>query len=149
AWYRSTPVLAYAGTMLSIWLVLGLVIYPGINDYKSGRGLMLAVEEQLAPEQPLALVDWKEQTILQARRPVTNFGFLVPRDQQISDGIAWLNAHPRGRLLVQGRSMNPCFDREQAIVVGYANRRDWYLVSPSAVLPACDPMTPGRVQAGG
>ncbi|MEM9303199.1 MAG: glycosyltransferase family 39 protein, partial [Pseudomonadota bacterium] len=33
AWYRSTPVLAYAGTMLSIWLVLGLVIYPGINDY--------------------------------------------------------------------------------------------------------------------
>jgi 4-amino-4-deoxy-L-arabinose transferase-like glycosyltransferase len=134
---RRSPALAYASMMAVAWLTYGLWVWPTFNGFKSGRALMLRVEQRLAPETPLALVDWKEQTLLQAQRPVENFGFLVPLEDQARAGVAWLGRHPDGYLLVQGRAMLPCFAEQRADYLGVAHRRDWYLVGSEGITEAC------------
>jgi 4-amino-4-deoxy-L-arabinose transferase-like glycosyltransferase len=138
AW-RKHPPIAYGAMMLCLWLTYGLWLAPLADTTKSGAKLMIEVEQALAPDTPLALVDWKEQTILQARRPVTNFGFLVPIEEQAAAGADWLQQHPDGRLLVQGRAMDGCFDAEESQALGTAHRREWYLVGPEARIGTCRP----------
>ncbi len=139
---RRQAVLAWGGTMLTLWLAYGLWAYPRLDEMKSGRALLLKVEEALAPDQPLALVDWKEQTILQARRPTTNFGFLVPLADQTRSALEWLDGHPDGALLVQGRAMAPCFDEASSVDLGIAHRRLWYIVTVDDVVPGCEAALP-------
>ena len=135
--FRRRPALAYAGMMVMVWASYSLWLGPEVNDLKSGRFLMLEVEKRLPPETPLALVDWKEQVLLQAQRPVENFGFLVPLEDQAHAGVAWLGHHPDGRLLVQGRAMSPCFDVDRSEYVALAHRRDWYLVGSDGITNDC------------
>ncbi|MDX1569099.1 MAG: glycosyltransferase family 39 protein [Xanthomonadales bacterium] len=133
---RSGP-LAYAATIGSLWIVLGLWVYPRLDAFKSGRALLERAESELATGQPLALVDWKEQTLLQAQRPAVNFGFLVPAEEQSRRAVAWLRQHPNGRILIRDRSLSPCFNRGEPVDLGTAHRRDWYLVGPDNINPDC------------
>jgi 4-amino-4-deoxy-L-arabinose transferase-like glycosyltransferase len=143
------PVAAMLGGLAGLWVLFGLVGYPVLNDASSARGLMTTVGQRIGPQAELGLVAWKEQNLLMAARPATDFGFRQPWDEQLRRGFDWLAAAPDGRrwLLVQAPALQ-CLDRTALVDAGVANRRRWWLVPRAAVVPDCRPQ-PLRAQDEG
>ncbi len=137
AWLRLRRAAVLALAMnVAVWLFYALALTPMLDEENSGRGLMQAAREHVGPNTVIGLVDWREQLLLQATGPVTEFGFRVPADEQWRRGIAWLgesSSAPRV-LLGQGSDAMPaCLDRNRLRSLGAANRRDWWLVDRDAV----------------
>lgn len=134
------PIAALLSTLTIVWVLYGVLVYPLLNDASSARGLMTAVDRRLPVDAQLGLVAWKEQNLLMAQRPATTFGFRVPWDEQLRQGLAWQRQAPQHRwLLVQEPALSQCVDRSKAEFAGRSNRRAWWLVPAAAVLPDCTP----------
>lgn len=127
-------VAALVGTLATLWLLVGLVGAPLLNDASSARGLMQRVASRLPPGDELALVAWKEQVMLMADRPARTFGFKRGVDAQWRDAVAWQSQLPARRwILLEDVAMPACVDRLRAVHIGRSNRRDWWLVPGDAV----------------
>jgi hypothetical protein len=135
---RERAVTALIATLASTWLWLCLGAYPLLNETSSAHGLMRDVAQVLAPDDELALVDWKEQLLLQSDRPTATFGFRRPAAAQLRDAIQWQSAAPRQRwVLAQERAISTCVDLDRAYSLTQSNRRDWWLFQASALRPDC------------
>ncbi|MCC4601129.1 ArnT family glycosyltransferase [Xanthomonas melonis] len=131
-------VLAVAALLGAWWVSFGLVCYPIFNDSSSAGAVMREAGRRIGPEAQLGLVAWKEQNLLMADRPAQTFGFKVPWDLQLRDGVAWQAADPKRRwLMVQETALLDCVDRRRSQLVGVANRRRWWLVPADAIQGAC------------
>lgn len=132
---------ALAATLASLallWVLVGVVGHPLLNDSSSARGLMRAVGQRIGPDAELGLVAWKEQNLLQADRPARTFGFRRPDAAQLRDAIAWQAQAPQVRwIFILDQAMDDCVLRERAIDAGRANRRQWWLLRADAVAPGC------------
>jgi hypothetical protein len=92
------------------------------------------------PDATIGLLAWKEQNLLMAVGPVTEFGFLKPWPEQYLDAISWLKQAPAQRWIFSlDEAMGSCVDRRHAIHVGHANRREWWMFRAEAVIPDCIP----------
>lgn len=121
-----------------VWVLYGLLGYPLLNDSSSARGVMARAGQLAGPTAELALVGWKEQNLLMADRVVVDFGFRRDWLRQLDDALHWQQQRPQQRwLLLQQPLMLSCIDREQALFVGTANRRQWWLVPAQAVHRPC------------
>lgn len=130
--------LAVAVLLTLGWVLYGLNGYRLLNDSSSARGTMVRAGALIGAQAELGLVAWKEQNMLMADRPVTDFGFKRDWVAQMHDGLAWQAQRPQRRwLLVQEPAMLSCIDRAAAISVGTANRRRWWLVPATAVVLPC------------
>ena len=130
-------VAALVGTLATLWVLVGLVGAPLLNDASSARGLMQRAAQRLAPADELALVAWKEQMLLMADRPARTFGFKRDAAGQLGDALAWQRVAPARRwILMEDTALVACIDRAQAIDVGSSNRREWWLV-PAAATSRC------------
>ncbi|HET8898187.1 MAG TPA: glycosyltransferase family 39 protein, partial [Rhodanobacteraceae bacterium] len=130
----------WLGFMLALWSVYGLWGYPMLNADRSARGVMHAARIAAGPDVTLGLVAWKEQNLLMAEGPVTEFGFLKPWPEQFAAASTWLAAAPsQRRLFIQQPAMGACVRRDLATDLGRANRRDWWLVPVAAIVPGCVP----------
>ncbi len=126
--------------LTGVFVLYGLVGYPMLNRERSALGVMQRARALAGPGVSLGLVAWKEQNLLMAKGPVTEFGFLRPWPQQFAAGAKWLRADPAGRrLFVQEPAMGDCVRRDRAVFVGRANRRDWWLVPAAALVSGCGP----------
>jgi 4-amino-4-deoxy-L-arabinose transferase-like glycosyltransferase len=129
--------LAYGATLAGVLITVGLLVYPRIDDARSGRAFMARVERASAGIQELGLVGAKEQYLLELRRPSVNFGHARWRekDQEAADAAAWFAAKPGRALLIDGKGREACFADAVARELGRANRQRWYLVTggPAAV----------------
>jgi hypothetical protein len=107
---------------------------------------MQRVESALpGPTAELALVDWEEQFVLQARRPVVHFGFRRGgKPDEVLDGLAWLQAGPDRHLLVPRRDLVECADATRVQDLGHESRRDWVLVRADAIHADCITMLGAR-----
>ncbi len=125
---------AWAGLLALVVVVQGLWINPMMNGARSARNLADAVERSLAPGTELGLVAYREQYLLQLRRPTTNFGHRrgFDPDQEDRDAALWLNAAPDRALLVDNERLAGCFAASGKRFLIHANRRDWYLVTGRA-----------------
>ena len=124
----------------ALWCLYGLWGYPMLNGDRSASDVMRDARATAGPGVTLGLVAWKEQNLLQARGPVTEFGFLKPWPQQFAQATAWLQADPQQRrLFILEQAMGDCVTRERATHLGRANRRQWWLVPAAAVVPDCVP----------
>jgi len=129
---------AWLALVAALWTLYGFWIYPLIDAARSGRAVMARAAELVGRDGELALVAWKEQNLLQAGRPVVEFGFLEPHDEQREAALAWLAAAPERRsVFIQDEALGPCIDRAKAIALGSANRRAWYLVRQDAAIAGC------------
>jgi 4-amino-4-deoxy-L-arabinose transferase-like glycosyltransferase len=141
AWFRlARGVHALLAGLAAFWLIWGLGVYPVLNDSSSARGVMRRTGEIIGPDAELGLVAWKEQNYLMADRPVADFGFKQPFDEQFRRGVAWQAQAPDKRwLFALEKSMADCVDRDKATHVGHANRREWWVFRADAVHAACAP----------
>ncbi|MBE1162317.1 ArnT family glycosyltransferase [Dyella acidiphila] len=140
AWFRRRVHLAVAGGMLVLWAVWGLWAYPLLNGSSSAADLMANVRAHLAPQDEIALVDWKEQNMLMLDRPAVDFGFSAATSDQFAQAVQWQAAAPATRwIFAEAPSMGRCVERSKAINIGHANRRDWWLFKADAVVPGCTP----------
>ncbi len=123
-------------TVLVLWTGYGLAIAPLLDGENSARDVM-ADARRHAGARTIGLVDWKEQQLLQAVGPVTEFGFKAPVELQWQRGLAWLRSDPARRvLMLQDATLPACIDRARALPLGAANRRSWWLVDAD-VASAC------------
>lgn len=122
--------LAWAASLAVVALVQGYWIAPMVDEARSGRAFMARVEAQVPQSRELGVVDYREQYLLQSRRPLTNFGHRRYQDplQEVFDAAAWLAAEPGRMLMVGRRAKDRCFARSPAVPLGEANRIEWFLV---------------------
>jgi 4-amino-4-deoxy-L-arabinose transferase-like glycosyltransferase len=131
--------LAYGGTLAAILVTTGIVVYPRIDDARSGRAFMAEVERASVGIDELGLVGAKEQYLLELGRPSVNFGHARWREktQEAADSAAWLVARPGRALLVHEQTLETCFKGNEVQDLGRANRQRWFLVTGSRADPAC------------
>lgn len=116
------------------WVGEGLWLYPLLNPSRSGLALMQKTAQLIGPKAELALVGWKEQLLLQADRPVVNFGYRRQDLGEVRKAITWLAQAPDRWVLLPENRLKPCFDASQARFVLWAHDRNWYLVNHRSVL---------------
>ncbi len=127
-----------------VWGLYGLWGYPMLNGERSAHNVMVSARMIAGPQASIGLLAWKEQNLLMAQGPVTEFGFLKRWPQQYVDAIAWLRRDPAHRwVFSQDKAMGICVDRNRATYVGRANRREWWMFRLDAVSPGCVPQTDG------
>ena len=138
AWWRVRgAVPALLTTLGALWVGVGLLGQPMVNEASSARGLMHRVGQNIGPGAELGLVAWKEQNLLMADRPAATFGFLRPVREQLRDALVWQRQSSAVRwLLVERQALDRCIDRGRATLAGLANRREWWLV-PGPATAAC------------
>ena len=129
----------------ALWLVYGMGLAPALDADSSSRGLMQRVGQRIGPDAQLGMVAWREQNLLQADRPVTDFGFKQSWEAQWAEAGPWLAADPTRRwVFVLDEALGPCVDRGQVIDIGQSNRNRWMLVPGNAWKPGC--VTPAFVE---
>jgi len=128
---------------LVAWGTWGVVAYPLLNGYSSARAVMARTASLVPADDPIALVAWKEQNLLMLDtlgRKTVNFGFKLAWHEQLRQALQWQAADPAHRwIFAYGRVLAPCVREADAIHVGHANRREWYLFNRNAVVPGCNP----------
>ncbi len=133
-------VMALLGGSAALWLVWSFWSYPLLNDSSSARGVMRHARAIAGPQAEIGLIGWKEQNLLMADGPTTEFGFSQPRDHQYAEAVAWQAQAPAQRWLFSiVDAMGQCVDRSKAQRVGEANRREWWMFRADAVAPGCVP----------
>jgi len=128
---------------LVAWGSWGLVAYPLLNGYSSSRAVMARTASLVPAGDTIGLVAWKEQNLLMLDildRKTANFGFKLAWHEQLRQALAWQAADPAHRwIFAYGNTLAPCVREADAIHVGHANRREWYLFNRRAVVPGCIP----------
>ena len=123
----------------ALWTAYGMGFMPAISPDSSARALMQRVGERIGPDAELAMLGWREQHLLQADRPVTDFGFKQPWVDQWQHAHAWLLEAPGKRwLFLRKEAIGPCLDPAKVIDIGASNRRDWILAPGGAWIEGCD-----------
>ncbi|MBS0570334.1 MAG: glycosyltransferase family 39 protein [Proteobacteria bacterium] len=140
---RPARALAATGLLLvALWCGYGFVACPLLDGSSSARNLMQAARTAAGVGTRIGLVDWKEQNLLQAIGPTTDFGFGETRAEQLRRAQAWLDAAPAQRRLLIPDSDNGAdacvrLDDAHARRIGEANRRTWWLAGATAFVAAC------------
>ena len=133
----------WAGFALVAWGAWGLVAYPLHKGSSAARAGMARAANGVPAGDPIALVAWKEQNLLTLDalgRDTVDFGFKLAWHVQLEQALAWQAADPAHRwVFAYGKVLAPCVRMRDAVHVGHANRREWYVFSRSAVVPGCVP----------
>lgn len=141
-WRKIRPSLAVAVAVVlvsaGLWIMYGVGVAPALSPSSSAQLLMREVGQHIGPEAELAMLGWREQHLLQADRPVTDFGFKRPWAEQWPLARDWLQADPARRwLFLRQEALVPCLAPEQVIAIGESNRRAWVLVRGDAWIAGC------------
>lgn len=149
AWLRQR----HAGALVLVthallWCVYGVVLLPAMDPYASASALMQRAGARIGPQAELGLLAWREQNLLQADRPVREFGFKRPWDLQWQDADQWLATAPQTRwLLVLDAAISPCVDTAQIVDIGMSNGNRWQLVPGTAWSRTCHAAARGASDA--
>ncbi|KAF1724995.1 ArnT family glycosyltransferase [Pseudoxanthomonas japonensis] len=136
---RRRVVLALVAVTASLWITYGVGLMPALSPDSSAKALMQRVETTIDLDAELAMLGWREQHLLQAERPVTEFGFKKPWVEQWQQAHAWLLQNPTRRwLFLRKEAIGPCLDPTQVIDIGASNRRAWILAPGTAWIPDCE-----------
>jgi 4-amino-4-deoxy-L-arabinose transferase-like glycosyltransferase len=133
--------LSFVAFFLVFWFSIGFIAYPQFTDVRSSRDVLAKVNALVPAEHELGMLGWKEQTLLQADRPVALFGREAPAEEQARRAAAWLRARPDRHLLLTGGFDTHCFDLTKSLFIARRHRSDWYLADSSALTGRCITLT--------
>lgn len=129
--------------MALAWIVWPLGTYPVLNGNESGHDVMARAERAVGPHGRIALVLWREELMLQARRPPVEFGYSTPAGKQLADARAWQSQAPAARwILVNDDALDDCVVAGHVLALGTANHVRFSLLPASATRPGCVPREP-------
>jgi 4-amino-4-deoxy-L-arabinose transferase-like glycosyltransferase len=135
-------VAALLAAMAAAWIVWPLATYPLLDGNQSARALMVRADRIVGPRGQLALVLWREALMLQAQRPVREFGFAATVRQQLDAAGAWQAQAPSTRwILVNDEVLDACIRRDRVVPLGTTDHVRFSLLAAGAIRPGC--------QAGG
>lgn len=135
---RARGMYAFAGFLGSLWIVYGVIGHPLLDPVRAASALMSKVRAAVPVDAELGLVDWEEQFVLQAGRPIVHFGFRRHgKPDEIEDALRWQVAAPGRWLMVPEPKDGACIIAARAGDLGYRSRRHWLAVGPDAVSDAC------------
>ena len=136
---RRHVAVALVAVTAALWTAYGMGFMPALSPDSSAKALMQRVGERIGPEAELAMLGWREQHLLQADRPVTDFGFKQPWADQWQHAHAWLLEAPARRwLFLRSEAIGPCLDPAKVVDIGASNRRSWILAPGDAWIDGCD-----------
>jgi 4-amino-4-deoxy-L-arabinose transferase-like glycosyltransferase len=129
---------AFGGVLAIALLIISFSVNPQLNDARSGESFVARIEQAADPRHELGLVAFKEQYVLQARRPIVHFGHARWReaDKEMADAALWLSERAGRQLVINHEARALCFSNAPAQSLGNANRSEWYLVRGGAD-PSC------------
>jgi hypothetical protein len=84
------------------------------------------------------MLEFKEQFLLFAERPLVHFSYLAPVPEQEWNAWRWMRADPTRVLLLSDDLALRCFDVTKKRVIGEAHRRSWVLLDNLSVHKSCD-----------
>jgi len=135
---RRREVIGLLTFLVAAWLVIGWWVQPLFNATRSAAPFMAKVGELIGADGELALVQWKEQLVLYADRPVTHFGYLrQDTDREAHQAAEWALVAPHRFVLLPRESLAPCFVANRCFAVGQRNHRDWLVAPGAAIDPSC------------
>lgn len=122
--------IAYAGLLTTALLTVSYWINPKMNSVRSGAAFIARVEQIDDPSSELGFVGFKEQYLLNVRRPIVHFGHARWRDadQEADDAALWLNGSEGRQLVINEHTRQRCFADTASQPLGMANRSAWYIV---------------------
>lgn len=129
--------LAWAATVMTVFVGVSTAVYPALDASRSGAEVIEAVRRELPPGSTLGFAGWPEQFLLQWNGPAVHFGFRREDRAEIEDAVTWLSRGLNNRLLVSGKLLNDCFDRDRLVDVGTGHRREWFIADRSALSRDC------------
>jgi 4-amino-4-deoxy-L-arabinose transferase-like glycosyltransferase len=122
---------------LACWLFVAWWVWPVMDPHRTPKDLMAQLEIRIDRERQVGLVEFKEQILLFARRPLVHFSYLDPLEEQQRNAWQWI-AEDRSRVVLMPDQFNPsCFEMGRKQLLGSAHRRDWVLLDASAMKPQC------------
>ncbi|MGA7438984.1 MAG: glycosyltransferase family 39 protein [Luteibacter sp.] len=134
-------VAALLGGMALGWIIWPLGTYPLLNENQSARAVMVAADEAIGVDGEMGLVAWREENLLQAKRPVVEFGFARAAADQLADARAWQAADPAHRyIFANDDALDSCVVKDHVRILGKANRVDFVLLPADATKPGCTPL---------
>jgi hypothetical protein len=138
AWWKPRGGLLAVGSWLVVfWVLWGTWGARLMDPVRNPAALMAQVAEQ-SDHQALAIPDFREQYLLQARQPLWHFGYKTSEADQFSRLYAWLQAAPQHRWALMTPRMlkrHACLEATQAITLSEPDER-WALLPGGAAL-AC------------
>ena len=120
------------------WLFIGFWLWPALNPHRTPRAILQQLERRVGPAAQVGLLEFKEQFLLFAARPLVHFSYLAPLAEQERRAWHWMRADPTRVLLLPDRLALQCFDLSQQRSLGQAHRRNWILLDASAMRERCD-----------
>jgi 4-amino-4-deoxy-L-arabinose transferase-like glycosyltransferase len=123
---------------LLTWLCIAFWLWPTLDPHRTPRAVLQELERQIAPGTQVGMLEFKEQFLLFADRPLVHFSYLAPLAQQESSAWRWMRADPARVLLVPDHLALRCFDLSRQRVLGQAHRRDWVILDATALRERCD-----------
>ncbi len=118
-----------------LWPTFGLFAWPDMNDSRSPRDLMRHVVEITGEDAWLAVHDFGEEFLLQARQPTVHFSYHSRDAQEALRAFAWLQEKPAERWLLIAQEHDgliECMDRSEAHDLGFQNSQHWWLFPGTA-----------------
>lgn len=111
------------------WLLLCTWGYALFDPVRSADQLMTEVATYLGPRDQLAIVDFREQELLQADRPIMHWRYHDDIPSQVKDAVRWLKEGDNRYVLVSESASSSCFADNAGIFLGHRHRHDWRLMS--------------------
>ncbi len=131
------PALALALFLGVFWPLYGFWAYPLLNDLRTPRLMMGRVESRLPPGDELAILNWREQFLLFAERPVVHSKYHTSKDLAEKALVSWLQKGSHRWALVPVDLRPACFRLNRGESMGYAHGRTWILVGTNALKLEC------------
>ncbi len=134
--FRGAPLASLASVLGVVWLVVGLGVNPMLNGSRTPETIMREAEARVPAGGALALVAWREQFVLFARRPVSHFPYLMPPERQAAVAARWQPAAGEQWVLGPEKVLEREFDLSHASDLGTRHRQRWFLVPPGSSRPS-------------
>ncbi|MCP3864833.1 MAG: glycosyltransferase family 39 protein, partial [Aestuariibacter sp.] len=136
--YRKAKWKSWVILMSGLWLIYSTWGYVLMGPMRTPIPVFNEMEKILPTNSAIALVAFSEQFILFSPYPVTHFGYHTPTDIQLQAANQWLEGQgTRYLLLAEPQLQASCFNPDLAEYVGFAHRRDWYVVNAQAKTTHC------------
>ncbi len=134
---RGRVATAWAVFIVPFWLLYSTWGYTLVNVDRTPAKVMSAIEGITDDQATIALVDFREQYLLFAHRPIVHFGFATLVTAQLAEAWLWQGEASNRYVLLSDDMPLECFDSSKAVPVGRAHGRDWRLYSEDARQASC------------